>query len=66
MGTRLPCMTREWSAANLTPLSVIWTCILFVKLIDLRSWYKGLVELATARKRGGPWAEVPSMMVAGG
>ena len=50
-------MTLAWSAANLSPFSVTSTCTLFVKLMALRSWYSGRVELATARKMGGVGAE---------
>lgn len=63
--THTPCMTRAWSAANLRPFSVTSTCTLLVKLIALRSWYKGLVELATARSMGGAGAELCDSMTNG-
>ncbi len=35
------------------PSSVIWTWTLGAKLMHLRSWYMGRVDVATARKIGG-------------
>lgn len=60
-------MTREWSAANLMPSSVIWTWTLLVKFMHRSSWYRGLVEFATARKSGWGagvlgWASSGAMM----
>lgn len=49
----IPCITRAWSDANLMPSSVIWTWTLGAKLMHLRSWYMGRVDVATARKIGG-------------
>lgn len=50
-----PCITRDWSAENLTVSSPISTWTLLVKAMHLRSCWMGLVELATARKMGAAW-----------